>query len=312
MTETVGNAERPSSSVPASGSFDGVADAGLALVEELLSRLPESAAAHVGTGFGELAYRPLRLRRGIVERQIRAAFPERPATWVRRVARDCYRHFGREAVSTVRVSRAGLGYLLTQVINPEEPAAVYRRHVPPGSGALVVGGHLGNWELLGAFLAASGLSVTAVVRRSRTGPERRMSELRRRLGMDTFPMNAPASHFRRALSEGRVLGLVADQNAAARGVPVSFLGRSASTFRGPARLAIALGVPLFFGAFVREGTKYRASLRVVPIPEPASGSELELTRRWVTCLEEAVRVCPEQYFWFHRRWKLAEDGRPSR
>ncbi|MFQ5680188.1 MAG: lysophospholipid acyltransferase family protein, partial [Gemmatimonadota bacterium] len=279
---------------------------GLTVVERALAALPEEVAVRLGAGIGGVAYRPLRIRRGTVERQLRAAFPGRPERWVRAVARACYRHFGREAVATLRIGRAGPPALLERLVNPEEPAATYERCASAGGGALVVTGHLGNWELAGACLAALGLPVTAVVRRRETGAERRLAELRERLGIESVPMSAAPGRLRAALAEGRTVALVADQHAAARGIAVPFLGRPASTFLGPARLALALRAPLFFGALLREGSAYRAVLRPIPAPEPGRGAERELTRRWVAVLEEAVRDHPEQYFWFHRRWKLAE------
>ena len=34
--------------------------------------------------------------------------------------------------------------------------------------------------------------------------------------------------------------------------------------------------------------------------------EKEITQAYTTALEKAIRKCPEQWFWMHRRWKTAE------
>lgn len=277
--------------------------AGLSLAERLASLLPARAAERLGGAMGQVAHRPLAVRRRTVESQIAAAFPDRPPSWAREVARACYRHFGREAALTLRASRAGRALLPGRVAGGEEALATFRRHVSPGSGSLVVTGHLGNWELAGAFLAVAGLPVVAVVRRQEPGFERRLAELRRRLGVASIPMEEATRALPRALDAGKTVALVADQHAGDRGVAVPFLGRPASTFRGPARLSLCLGAPLLFGALVREGEGYRAVLEPVATPEPGPEAEGELTRRWVACLEEAVRRWPEQYLWLHRRWK---------
>ena len=77
------------------------------------------------------------------------------------------------------------------------------------------------------------------------------------------------------------------------------------------RLASACGVPLFFGALLREGSGYRALMEPVDTTDVGGdgGADAELTRRWVARLEATVRRVPEQYFWFHRRWKAADRGR---
>ena len=111
------------------------------------------------------------------------------------------------------------------------------------------------------------------------------------------------------LARGRTVVLIADQDARRRGLAVTFLGQAASTFRGPARLALRTGAPLVFASLVRDGDTYRITAETVREGAEARGAsaareaELELTRRWVAALEGRVREAPEQYFWFHRRWK---------
>lgn len=264
-----------------------------------LCRLPEALARPLGRGLGSLARRPFRLRRRVVEEQIAAAFPERPSLWVRDVARRCYRHFGEELLATAAIARAGPEALLARVENLEETREVHRRAAANG-GCLVVTGHLGNWELAGAVLGGLGRPVVAVVRPQGGAAGAGLRRLRGALGIESVPMDRAAARLPAALAEGSVVALVADQNAAARGVVLPFLGSPASTFRGPARLARALDAPLVFGALLRSGEGYRA--RLEPVTATAEG-ERALTRAWLSRLEDAIRRHPAQYFWFHRRWK---------
>ena len=87
----------------------------------------------------------------------------------------------------------------------------------------------------------------------------------------------------------------------------TFFGRPASTFRGPARLALATGATLIFGSLIRAGTEYRVAIDACEEPERrADGIAARgryLTESWVRRLEACVRETPEQYLWFHRRWK---------
>lgn len=280
-----------------------------------LGRLPESLARPVGRGLGALTRRPFRLRRRVVEEQIAAAFPGRPPLWVTDVARRCYRHFGEELLATAAVARGGPGALLDRVENLREIREVHRRLVG-GGGCLVVTGHLGNWELAGGVLGGLGRPVVAVVRPQGGAAGAALRRLRRSLDIETVSMDRAAARLPSALAEGSVVALVADQNAAARGIVVPFLDSPASTFRGPARLALALETPLLFGALLRWGGGYRA--RLEPVADPGSGDgapgegERALTRAWLARLEGAIRRHPAQYFWFHRRWKPlpAPERRP--
>lgn len=283
--------------------------AGVRFVETAAGLLPRRAAETVGTALGRLAFRPLGVRRGTVEAQIGLAFPDRSAEWIRATARACYLHFGREFLALARLSRIDPDDLVARTANPGEVRRVWREAVPEGRGGIMVTGHLGNWELAGALVAALGLDVAAVVKRQRnTRFDRRLQGLRDRLGVEPVYMREAARRLPAALEEGKLVALAADQDAGTRGVFVPFLGRPASTFRGPARLALRHGVPLVFGALVREGDGYRAVISPVEPPPEGPDAERELTRRWVARFEEEIRGLPAQYFWFHRRWKTRPDG----
>ena len=298
------------------------------------SALPAGAAAAAGTALGRLARRPLGVRREVVEGQIAAAFPDWPRERVAETAARCYQHFGRELAAVARMGRLEPGALLERTAGVEAARRVWRKAAAGGRGAVLVTGHLGNWELAGAAMAALGVPVSAVVKRqSNLRVDRLLSRLRRRLGVEPVGMAEAARRLPRALEEGRGVALVADQDAGPRGVFVPFLGRPASTFRGPARLSLRHDAPLLFGGLVREGEGYRLLLDRVEPPSgekrqdpdrrervrtgdpgagPAGGedapagddeTERALTRAWVERLEAAVRRRPAQYFWFHRRWK---------
>jgi KDO2-lipid IV(A) lauroyltransferase len=239
---------------------------------------------------------------------MREAFPDRSQDWIRDTTRACYRHFGREIAAIARVGRTGGGPFLARVKSGAETVA-WHKEVTQGRGSIIVTGHVGNWEVAGALLAAAGLSMAAVVKRQRNPAfDARLRETRRRAGIEPIYMQDANTRIPQALREGKTVALVADQDAGRRGVFVPFLGRPASTFRGPARLALSQNVPLFFGAAVRMDAGYGSVLELVDVPPLGDGQEVELTRRWVAHLEALIRRHPEQYFWFHRRWKTRPAG----
>lgn len=275
--------------------------------EALLGALPRGPADRFGASAGSAAWR-LGTRREVVEAQITAAFPDRDPEWVAETTRACYQHFGREIAAIARIGRYGGESLLSSFPGGAEAVALHRE-ATGGGGAIIVTGHIGNWEAAGAYLAAVGLPMAAVVKRQRNPAfNDRMLETRRRSGVEPIYMQDAFTRIPEALREGKTVALVADQDAGGRGVFVPFLGREASTFRGPARLALSQDVPLFFGAAVRLGPDYGWVLEAIEKPSPGKGALLKYTRRWVSRLEAQVRLHPEQYFWFHRRWKTRPPG----
>jgi len=278
--------------------------------EGFLAALPEGAATRLGGAVGGLAWR-LGVRRDVVERQVAETFPDRDPEWVASVSRACYEHFGRELATVARIGSEGGDFLLPNILEGQKAVALHRE-VTGGGGAIIVTGHVGNWEAAGAYLAASGLRMAAVVKRQRNPSfDARMIRTRLRAGIEPIYMQDAHVRIPEALREGKTVALVADQDAGKRGLFVPFLGKDASTFRGPSRLALSQNVPLFFGAAVRIGSGYGAVLEEIERPPADEASELEMTRRWVRRLEVQVRAHPEQYFWFHRRWKTRPAERPA-
>ena len=178
-----------------------------------------------------------------------------------------------------------------------------------GGGAVLVTGHFGNWELCGAALAVRGIPLDAVARpQANPLTDRLINDARARFGMNVIPMAGATKHSLRALLAGRAVGLVADQDARDRGLFVPFFGRPASTFRGPAVLALRTGAPVFLITAVRDGDRYTVRVRRIPVPEAVDEPERELTAAISAALEAAIRERPGQYLWQHRRWKTAAPG----
>ncbi len=286
---------------------DALVDGGVAGLHLGLRLAPERASLAAGRMLGALSRRALRIRRDVVEAQIAASFPTATMGWVRDTACACYRHFGREGAFLLGDPRRLEGSLARVVdeggLGPRLRAAAKER-----GGAVVVSGHFGNWELGGGAVRALGVRVTTVAQRQRGAFGRRLRDLRALLGVDVLDRDAAAKPALDVLRSGRILALVADQHTRRASAPVDFLGRPAWTSLAPARLCLAADVPLFFAALVRDPSGYRIVHE--EIDRSRSGAEpdpLDVTKRWVGVLEREVRHRPEQYFWFHRRWKRVEQ-----
>lgn len=284
----------------------------LVLAARVLDRIlgPRRSAA-LATAIGRFAYLRLRIRATVVESQLREAFPERDEAWIHRVAGGAYEHLAREAMMMIRLSRLGREEVLKVTYVPGLDDL--REALEEGNGVIIFAGHLGNWEVGGAALAARGIPFDAVAR-SQENPiiDRLINEGRARLGMTIIPMGEATKGSLRSLRAGRVVALIADQDARQRGLFVPFFGRPASTFRGPALLAIRSGAPVFAAASTRRPDgRYRVQLRRVPMPEVDDQARLEweLTARLTAALEAAVREDPAQYLWHHRRWKTQAPAR---
>jgi KDO2-lipid IV(A) lauroyltransferase len=271
-------------------------------------------AAKIGEWLGALGYRPFGIRRAVVERQVRAAFPEFSEDDVRRVARASYESLGRTTIETALLpsrSREQVIGMFSRV----EGWDIVERAMAKGRGILFVTGHLGNWELAGSYVAARGIPLEAVARRMQNPMfDRYLTQTRRRIGMSVIHDADAVRRVPRAMREQHAVAFLVDQGAvglASTWVP--FFRRLAKTPRGPAVFALRLGAPVVFGAALRQPDgRYMIGFEEVAV-EPTGEREADVDRivaEYTATLERWVRRAPEQYFWHHRRWKHQRPGTP--
>ena len=279
-----------------------------------LGAVPWDRAGRIGAGVGAMGYRPLGVRRRVVERQIAAAFPELSGEEVAMMAKRSYEHLGRSAIETALLPGLGQAGVLRLVSEVENWDIVERAHAA-GRGIIIVAGHLGNWELAAAYIAARGVPFDVIVRRM-GNPffDRYLNQTREQLGVNVVYDAQAVRQTPRALREGRAVGFVADQGV--RGLAstfVPFFGRPAKTPRGAAVFALRFGAPVIFVAALRKPDgSYRVGFEEVAVVDTGDRERDvdAVVLRFTRVLENWVRRAPEQYFWQHRRWRRQPPDTP--
>ncbi len=286
----------------------------LRAVIAVLSSMPLETARRIGERIGRFGYWPLGIRRGVVERQVAAAFPGLEPSRVKALARRSYEHLGRLGIETAIVSRRGPEAVIA-LFEGEGDFALVEQRMAEGRALIAFTGHVGNWEIAGAYLAARGLPLDAVARRMNNRLfDTYLNASRASVGMQIVYDQDAVRRIPRAIKEGRVVGLIADQGVmglASTFVP--FFGRPAKTPRGPAVFALRFKVPiLFVSAMLQPSGKYRLYVEDIPVIDTGDREvDVDATvARFTQALERMVRRYPDQYFWHHRRWKRQPPGTP--
>jgi KDO2-lipid IV(A) lauroyltransferase len=307
--------ERAEESAPRSPSIAHRAEyAALRSAVAGMERLSFSQAGTLGERIGQLGYAPLGIRRAVVERQLSAVFPEKSRDEIDRIARASYGHLGRTGIETAVLP----SYSAAQIIDLFEDVqgwSIVEERLARGKGLILVTGHLGNWELGGAYLAARGLPID-VVARHMNNPlfDGYLTRTRQRIGMTVVHDEQAVRRVPRSLRSGRAVAFLVDQGAlglASTWVP--FFGRYAKTPRGPAVFALRLNAPVVFGVALRRPSgKYQLTFEPIEVTDTGD-READVDRivaDYTAVLERWVRSAPEQYLWHHRRWKHQRPGTP--
>jgi KDO2-lipid IV(A) lauroyltransferase len=108
-----------------------------------------------------------------------------------------------------------------------------------------------------------------------------------------------------------------DQNqSASLGVFVDFFGKPACTTSGLARLARRTKAPVYPAFLVRQPQPERHRIEVLPRVDWVSTGDDDAdlvanTQRYTKVFEDVLRRHPEQWIWFHKRWRTRPAGEPQ-
>ncbi len=171
-----------------------------------------------------------------------------------------------------------------------------------GRGAVVVTGHFGNWELAGIALSECGYAITTIAgEQLRRGWSEDIKNFKRAYGIKVISIKKGLRSLYRDLERNRLLVLHLDGNMFSRGDKTSFLGKTASFPRGPARIARVMKSPIIFADCLRHGGNDLQISLSSPIEAPRNTADETGTMRWlVKYLEERIIKNPDQWCIFRR------------
>lgn len=270
-------------------------------------RLAPARASQVGDVLGALVFHLTGMRKKLVmEHMARFFGMTEGSEELRAMSRSVYRQLGRTAVEHARLLAGRTADLRDRLaVSGDEHIARARKG---GRGVILITGHFGYWELLGATVAMLGYPITVVAKKLHNpAVDRLVHAGRERLGMAVATMDkAPGAVFR-ALRRNECVGLLADQDAGAGGVFVDFLGSRASTYQGPALFALRTGAPIVPCFIIRTGPERHRVCFETPIEAIPTGDEpadiARITQAYTDVLARYIKDFPDHWFWVHRRWK---------
>lgn len=277
----------------------------------LCELLPRSWARRAGHAIGDLADACGVRRRLVVDNMHRALglAPDAPA--LRRIVRASYRHLGLSAIEFLRLRR---------IVRREGDGLFVWRHRerldgPRTGGQLLLTGHQGNFTLLAAALARRREPVAVVIKRlgNRT-IERFWVEQITACGLHVVYNRDSMREILRLLRHGASLGILYDQHDSRGGIWVDFLGRPATAFRSLPILAERSPQPVIplYITRLRDGRHLIDCCRPIPYRrrpgEDPLAAQVRHAQRYTDSIAAAVRRCPGQWLWLHRRWRRHAGG----
>jgi len=277
--------------------------------------LPRRAGLSLFSFLGAVAFRAYRRDRERAIRNLGLAFPESDPMILAALARGSFMALARNAYEALRLTYLPKERILGLCSVEGEEHLWEACH--SGRGVIALTGHIGCWELLAVYFASKGYKVNVVYRDQR---DKRLDEMivgmRRRHGIASIPRGTSAVSAFRVLKRGEILAMLIDQNIDVDGVFVPFFGVPAHTPRGAAAFALRSGAPIVPLAIhlQPDGCHHITVLPALePPPEELSEGERidEYTQRCSLAVESLIRMYPQQWVWFHDRWRKKETIDPA-
>ena len=238
------------------------------------------------------------IRKKQVFDNLKLAFPNKSSSWYLKTAKDSYRFFINNFVQFLAFPKS----FLKSTINVKGQNLL-NNTLKDGKGMIFVSGHFGAWEILAAWLGYNQYPISAVAtKQGNLGADKYFLDLRSHFGMKHIYRKSSLDNMYGVLKRGEILGLVSDQDAKNRGVFVKYFNQQTSTPKGAARFHLESRAPIIFTiCYQNKPNDYTIEFHHVKI---AANATIEsITQTYTSILEKHIRRFPEQYFWFHRRWK---------
>ena len=284
----------------------------------LLRLLPLGAACSISTAIAGALSGFFKREAQVAKAQLAFAFGGEPSEHAS-TYRKVFRHLGTTVAELIVSSR-----LLPQPPLPGEPVT-YRpteyihcdrgeqdlmlRYSASKTSILALGSHFGNFELQAAFYAHCGVPLYVIGRKPNYAAVADFAQqLRSRHLLTTIWREDPSSPRKlvKALKSGAVIGALIDQDIDLENGFAPFFGLEAASPIAPIRLAVKYQTPIIY-CFSMRGNDGKHTIFTGEIEyncdDGLDSAVRHVLGQYNLHLEEFVRRCPEQWVWWHRRWR---------
>ena len=223
------------------------------------------------------------------------------------IARKCYYNFAKYlGINFILNQNTTKQKILKQVVFKNEHFLLDA--IRSGRPIIVTTAHFGQWEIFPLAVAAHfGPSSVLGRKLDSSVMDKILKANRAQFDVELIDKNGGAKDILKALKARRIVGILVDQNTAPKdGIKVQFFGKD--VLHTPAASVLAQKTnALIINAFIYQKGE---NLNEICFEEPIDISTFDkedavqkATQMQCSACEEMVRVRPEEYFWFHQRFK---------
>ena len=252
-------------------------------------------------------YKLDRKRKRVVMANLNFCFPQFSKEKREEIARATYLNFGFFASEFLRNQKLNKAQILqkTHFVNENLLIDALKTARP----IIVTTAHQGNWELFSVAMAAKFGAISVVGRKLDSAVmDEILSEKRRKFDIELIDKKGGAKDILRALKNGRILGILVDQNTAkSDGLECEFFGHKILHTPSAGILAQKTNA-LIICAFVRKNTQNPRDTdivftRIIDVKTLGENAIIKATQIQSDETQHFIAQDPSEYFWFHKKFK---------
>ena len=256
---------------------------------------------------GKIFYYILPIRKQTAISNLKLAFPDKSDKELNEIVKGCYVNILTVIAEFFYMRKLSVDKLkkLLKVENPE----LINEKLEHGKGVILISAHFGNWELT-AYGVSKMINIpfnVIVKEQTNKRVNEGINSIRTSGGNRMIDMKNSLREILTVLKSNGIVAMLGDQSAPKENVKVKFFIEGVPTFEGTARIAIKTGAEVLFGVSTRnpDGT-YSLKLHEIDTSKYKESTEdnvKALTQDHVNLLVEYIKLRPDHWLWFHRRFK---------
>ena len=262
---------------------------------------------------GWLAYYVVADARKKARKHLTMCFPQKSSKEINKIIKTIFKYEAKNFFEMLNFPKMNNEFLDSIAKLEQNQMDIFNKLLERKKGLLILGGHIGNWELIAAGIARN-YNLNVIAKKIYIEELNNMLVKYRNMKNVKVILRSESSSARKmlkALRNNEIIAMLIDQDTSVQSVFVDFFGMPASTPLGLASIALKTGTPVIMASDKRlPGYKHQfiISDEIVP-PETTGDFDTDVknfTAKLTKCLEDFIRENPEQWVWFHERWKTKQ------
>ncbi len=285
----------------------GIVYYGIRLFIFIFNHVPRNVALALGSGLGQFAWLILKRDKERIDKNLHIAYGTRFSAEERNeIGKQFFVNTGKNIVDIARFKKHLRTELLplVEVVGKENLDAAFAK----GKGLIGVTGHLGNFELLAAYIASTGHPIAVI---GRELYDKRIDAVivanRRLAGLTQFYTTDSPKKILAWLKNNGGLGILIDTDSdKVRSISVPLFGHPNNTPVGQSVFGLRTGTALLPMCCVRiADERYRVIIQppvLIPDGDDFNANVFTITKACLHELEKMIDTYRDQWIWLHNRW----------